>query len=196
MVYMASHRQWFGWMGEDNCFRADLAMGDGEAQPIWVKSCHCGARYLVGAEDLWDTCLSLTQSFCSHLPRVLPCRWCWGNSQPMEGYWWSLGEILRKIFVPDNPPEDLKTWLPPTFDRKQNLDPSVENAISLYEYGRNMVVSRKSDQVTMASELLICFCWSGIGLRKKLIMYNTSRFIVVIHWIPHPICWVYLQWHT
>ena len=49
---MASHRQQFGQMGEDNCFKADLAMGDGGAQPIWVKSLHCGARYLVGAEDL------------------------------------------------------------------------------------------------------------------------------------------------
>ena len=70
----------------------------------------------------------------------------------------------EKIFVPDNPPEDLKTWLPPTFNGKQNLDPSVENAISLYEYGRNMVVSRKSDQVTMASELynMLPLVWNWI----------------------------------
>ena len=59
----------------------------------------------------------------------------------------------EKLFAPDTPPEDLKTWLPPTFDGKQNLDPSVENAINLYKYGRNMVVSGESDQVTMASEL-------------------------------------------
>ena len=49
---MASHRQQFGQMGEDNCVEANLAMGDGGAQPIWVKSLHHRARYLVGAEDL------------------------------------------------------------------------------------------------------------------------------------------------
>ena len=37
----------------------------------------------------------------------------------------------------------------------QDSDSLVQKGIDLYDYGRDMMVSRKSDQVTMVSELCI-----------------------------------------
>lgn len=50
-------------------------------------------------------------------------------------------------------PQALSEWLPDAFVGRENLDESVNAAIDMYEYGRNMVMSGKSDSVTIISEL-------------------------------------------
>ena len=55
---------------------------------------------------------------------------------------------------PNHIPAALSSWLPSEFNRpEEQLDPMVRNAISVYEYGLEMVREGKSDTVTLIPEL-------------------------------------------
>ena len=59
----------------------------------------------------------------------------------------------RPALAADELPEELAQWLPEPFQETGGLETLVENAIELYNYGRQMVMTGKSDEVTLAPEL-------------------------------------------
>jgi hypothetical protein len=62
-------------------------------------------------------------------------------------------QVIPTPIIESEVPEELSNWLPKAFHEQEDLDPMVKNTIDLYNYGREMVLTQKSDQVTLVSEL-------------------------------------------
>ena len=81
-----------------------------------------------------------------------------GDAEVTLDLWKTTQEAREKDTAPikidaTHLPKPLSEWLPTIFAEQDKMDKMVENAMGLYNYGLEMVITGKSDQVTLVSEV-------------------------------------------